>query len=112
MFSSDSLIMGQGFSTGQLQKWDAHLFSHPSRCKKRRVHNGRNFSVECVPMLPAITTTHAVPCKLPSGRLLAKQSMVTCPYCLSSLGRVRDGKSREMLLAAHCCVAKTLAKRP
>lgn len=63
-------------------------------------------------MLPAITTTHAVPRKLPSGKVLSKESPVRCPYCLAILGNVHDGKGRQRLQAAHICNAKLVAKKP
>lgn len=63
-------------------------------------------------MLPAITTTHAIPPKLPSGKLFSKESVVRCTYCLTILGKARDGKSKHALEAAHLCKAKTLAKKP
>jgi hypothetical protein len=63
-------------------------------------------------MLPSITTTHAIPRSLPSGSVLAKETAVRCCYCLATLGRAFDLKSREALQEAHNCVAKRLAKKP
>jgi hypothetical protein len=63
-------------------------------------------------MLPAITTTHAIPRTLPSGSVLSKEAAVRCSYCLAILGRVYDFKSREALQQSHQCVAKRLAKKP
>lgn len=63
-------------------------------------------------MLPAITTTHAVPRKPTSMHLFPKESAVRCSYCLSVLGNSRDAKARESLLAAHKCSARKLARKP
>jgi hypothetical protein len=63
-------------------------------------------------MLPAITTTHAIPRSLPSGSVLVKETAVRCCYCLATLGRAFDSKSRDALHMAHQCVAKRLAKKP
>lgn len=62
-------------------------------------------------MLPTITTTHAIPRKLPS-RFTSKKSAVRCPYCQSELGRASDHKSREQLQSAHQCAAQRQAKSP
>lgn len=63
-------------------------------------------------MLPAITTTHAIPKNLPSGNVFSEQTSVRCRYCLSVLGVARDHISREALETAHKCVAKRQAKKP
>jgi hypothetical protein len=63
-------------------------------------------------MLPAITTTHAIPRSLPSGSVLSNETAVRCSYCLATLGRAYDFKSREALQKSHNCPAKRLAKKP
>ena len=63
-------------------------------------------------MLPAITTTHASPRTLPSGSVLSKETAVRCSYCLATLGRAYDFKSRDALQKSHNCVPKRLAKKP
>jgi hypothetical protein len=63
-------------------------------------------------MLPAITTTHAIPRSLPAGSVLSNEAAVRCSYCLATLGRAYDFKSREALQNSHNCVQKRVAKKP
>jgi hypothetical protein len=63
-------------------------------------------------MMPAITTTHAIPQSLPSGNIFSKETAIRCRYCLEVLGMAHDRKSREGLRAAHKCTEKTLVKKP
>lgn len=62
-------------------------------------------------MLPAITTTHAIPRTLPTSGVLGVNTTVKCRYCLEEL-RPSGTKTREQLQAAHRCSAKKLAKKP
>jgi hypothetical protein len=63
-------------------------------------------------MLPAITTTHAIPRSLPAGSALTQETAVKCSYCLSILGVAKGIRGRVALQAAHTCAAKRLAMRP
>ena len=63
-------------------------------------------------MLPAITTTHAVPRKISSTHVFPGEDAVRCSYCLTVLGYSRDAKGRAALQASHTCAAKKLAKKP
>lgn len=63
-------------------------------------------------MLPAITTTHAVPRKLQSAHVFPSENAVRCAYCLTILGNSRDAKGREALQSGHACAAKRQAKKP
>jgi hypothetical protein len=63
-------------------------------------------------MLPAITTTHAIPRQLPSGYTLRKDTSVRCSYCLEVLGQSSNAKMREAMQASHTCAVKRLAKKP
>ncbi|MGC2161844.1 MAG: hypothetical protein WA634_08055 [Silvibacterium sp.] len=63
-------------------------------------------------MLPAITTTHAIPQHLPSGSQISEDATVRCSYCLEVLGTVYDRKDREQLKKTHKCMARRLAKKP
>jgi hypothetical protein len=63
-------------------------------------------------MLPTITTTHAIPQRLPSGSFFSEDATVRCCYCLEVLGKAHDGKSRELIQKSHKCRAKRLARKP
>lgn len=63
-------------------------------------------------MLPAITTTHAVPRNLPSGNAFSHETSVRCCYCLALLGEAMDFKTRDALQSRHTCKAKKLARKP
>ena len=63
-------------------------------------------------MMPAITTTHAVPQSLPSGSILPQRTAVRCRYCLAVLGLTSDPKKVDGIQEAHNCKAKKLAKKP
>jgi len=63
-------------------------------------------------MLPAITTTHAIPQRLPSGDGRSQTMTVRCCYCLEVLGEARDMNHRDRLQRAHHCKAKRVAKKP
>jgi hypothetical protein len=63
-------------------------------------------------MMPAITTTHAIPQSLPSGNVLPQQTAVRCRYCLAVLGLTSNPKKVDGIQAAHNCKAKKLAKKP
>jgi hypothetical protein len=63
-------------------------------------------------MLPAITTTHAIPRKMPSGNPFSKSAAVRCAYCQAILGQSSNAKGREALQAAHQCSDMRLARKP
>ena len=63
-------------------------------------------------MLPAITTTHAIPRSMPSMHVVPIRQAVRCYHCMALLGEATDRKSRQALETAHECSAKTLAKKP
>lgn len=62
-------------------------------------------------MYPAITTTHAIPRRVPTSRMPG-DNFVRCCYCAASLGETSDPRKREELQASHHCTAKSLAKKP
>ena len=63
-------------------------------------------------MLPTITTTHAIPQRLPTGNGRPEVTMVRCTYCLEMLGEAEDLIHRMKLQRAHRCSAKRLMKKP
>lgn len=63
-------------------------------------------------MYPAITTTHAIPPRVPRVRLLQESTAVHCCHCAMHLGEASDRQTREELQASHQCTAKSLAKKP
>lgn len=63
-------------------------------------------------MLPAITSTHAVPKHLPQGRLDHKGHVAICPYCFEVLGAAQNSLKRRELEARHSCPEKVVAKQP
>lgn len=64
-------------------------------------------------MLPAITTTHAVPPRTShTGVVLTAATSVQCRYCLEVLGPPTEIHRRNELQASHKCSAKRLAKKP
>ncbi len=62
-------------------------------------------------MLPAITTTHAIPRQIPSART-ALRTTVICQYCFNILGSASQPADRRMLEARHKCGEKLLAGQP
>jgi hypothetical protein len=63
-------------------------------------------------MLPAITSTHAVPKQLPPGRLHTKGHVAICPYCFEDLGTAPSSMKRRELETRHACKEKQLAQQP
>lgn len=63
-------------------------------------------------MYSVITTTHAIPRRMPLGRVLPESTAVRCCHCAAPLGQAADRKKREELQASHQCSAKSLAKKP
>jgi hypothetical protein len=63
-------------------------------------------------MLAAITTTHAIPKRLPSVRISIRTALIVCPYCLESLGASLDSAERKSIEDGHKCLEKAAAKRP
>lgn len=62
-------------------------------------------------MLPAITTTHAIPRQIPPARM-ASRSTVVCQYCFETLGSASQIAERQALEAKHKCREKLLAEQP
>ena len=62
-------------------------------------------------MLPAITTTHAIPRHIPSTRVSLRTSVV-CPYCFKTLGSASQLGERRELEHRHRCREKLLAEQP
>lgn len=63
-------------------------------------------------MLPTITTTHAIPQRLPSHHVGTGIMTVRCSYCLEVLGEARDLSHKMQMQKAHRCKAKRLMKKP
>ena len=63
-------------------------------------------------MLPAITSTHAVPKHLPHGRISPKGQVTVCPYCLAVLGAAGTNLKRRELEVRHGCPEKNMARQP
>ena len=62
-------------------------------------------------MLPAITTTHAIPRQIPPARMPSKANVV-CQYCFETLGSASQPAERQALEAKHNCREKLLAEQP
>jgi hypothetical protein len=62
-------------------------------------------------MLPAITTTHAIPRQIPSGRAVLRTTVI-CHYCLNILGSASQPDDRRVLETRHKCGEKVLAEQP
>jgi hypothetical protein len=62
-------------------------------------------------MLPAITTTHAIPRQLSSARLTVRTTVI-CQYCFQTLGSASEPMERRSLEAKHKCREKLLAEEP
>ena len=63
-------------------------------------------------MLPTITTTHAIPQRLPTSNGCPEVTTVRCSYCLEVLGEARDLKHKLQMQKAHRCSEKRLMKKP
>jgi hypothetical protein len=62
-------------------------------------------------MLPAITTTHAIPRQVPSARISLRTTVV-CQYCFETLGAASQIAERRALESRHKCREKLLAEQP
>jgi hypothetical protein len=62
-------------------------------------------------MLPAITTTHAIPRQIPPARMSFNTNVV-CQYCFETLGSASQPAERRALEAGHKCLEKLLAEQP
>ncbi len=62
-------------------------------------------------MLPAITTTHAIPRQIPSARISLRTTVV-CQYCFKTLGSAAQLSERRALETRHRCLEKLLAEQP
>ncbi len=64
-------------------------------------------------MIPAISTTHAVPQKLLSAGIhVTRSRMIICHHCCQVLGRAEGPGERERLRAAHVCKEKLMDQQP
>lgn len=58
-------------------------------------------------MIPAVTTTHAVPPKLLAARVRTTHAHLTiCHHCFQVLGRAETPAARRALEAEHICKEK------
>jgi hypothetical protein len=62
-------------------------------------------------MLPAITTTHAIPRQIPSARISIRTTVV-CQHCFKTLGIAVQLSERKALESRHRCREKLLAEQP
>jgi len=62
-------------------------------------------------MLPAITTTHAIPRKISAARLTVRTTVI-CKYCFNTLGSASQVAERRDLETKHKCREKVLAEQP
>jgi hypothetical protein len=62
-------------------------------------------------MLPAITTTHAIPRQIPSSRVSIRTTVV-CKYCFEILGSASQPAERRTIELRHRCCEKLLAEQP
>ena len=62
-------------------------------------------------MLPAITTTHAIPRQIPSVRVSLRTTVI-CQYCFKTLGSASQFSERQALEMKHRCREKLLAEQP
>lgn len=63
-------------------------------------------------MLPAITTTHAIPRRILSAGIPLRTSIVTCPHCFETLGSASTLAERRSIEIRHKCGEKRLAEQP
>ena len=63
-------------------------------------------------MLPAITTTHAIPRRILSAGVSIRTSIVTCPHCFEVLGPASNLAERRSIELRHKCGEKRLAEQP
>jgi hypothetical protein len=63
-------------------------------------------------MLPAITTTHAIPRRTPTPGVSMRTTVVICPHCFETLGSASSLKERRAIEVRHKCCEKHLAEEP
>jgi hypothetical protein len=63
-------------------------------------------------MLPAITTTHAIPKRILSVGVSLRTTIVTCPHCFETLGSAATLAERRSIEVRHRCGEKRLAEQP
>jgi hypothetical protein len=63
-------------------------------------------------MLPAITTTHAIPKQLSSVRASVRTTVLVCPYCFETLGSSLNPIERKSIEIGHKCREKLLSHQP
>lgn len=63
-------------------------------------------------MLTAITTTHAIPQRLPSAQISVRTTVIVCQYCFQTLGSSHDLTERKSIEVSHKCREKLLARQP
>ena len=63
-------------------------------------------------MLTSITTTHAIPKRLPSAHIHVRTTVIVCPYCLETLGSSLGLVERQSIEGSHKCREKLLARQP
>jgi phage FluMu protein Com len=63
-------------------------------------------------MLPTITTTHAIPQRLPTGSGCSEVTTVRCSYCLEVLGEAENLQQKIQMHKTHRCKEKRLMKKP
>jgi hypothetical protein len=62
-------------------------------------------------MLPAITTTHAIPRQVPTARVSVRTTVI-CQHCFKTLGAASQMAERRALESRHQCREKLLAEQP
>lgn len=63
-------------------------------------------------MLPTITTTHAIPQRLPTGSGCSEVTTVRCSYCLEVLGEAENLQHKLKMQRAHHCKEKRIIRKP
>jgi hypothetical protein len=63
-------------------------------------------------MLPVITTTHAVPERLPATHLASSAKVKFCSRCLKVIGASEDHPERSRRKNSHRCEDRAAAHRP
>jgi len=62
-------------------------------------------------MLPAITTTHAIPRQTLTA-VAIRTMIVSCPHCFETLGTASNLSERRSIELKHKCGEKRLAEQP
>jgi hypothetical protein len=64
-------------------------------------------------MIPAVTTTHAIPQKLLPARVqVARARLTICHHCFQVLGSTKTPAEARALEAAHICKEKLNDQQP